>query len=239
MPPRPYYASEQAFRLYEPILLQAIQSLPNAICFTSSNRARQASTDSARCSDAISAWRCNRWDSPLSQVAALATDLRVWTYNERVYIGSKHARREFHAAREFAECHNRTFDQTGIVHYILNETKLQARERDRMSDPHTTPLAYNTRITPKPPLFPKPFPTEKVADESIILDPDLLSVAVTEDAIASPQPRALGELVEAIDSGKVTGEHSFDLEHLEQIKSLVAGRLNVAFGIRNNKIILF
>jgi hypothetical protein len=236
-----YYSSEQAFRIYEPIIIQAITAIPNAISFVTKDKTRKATTDAARCRDAISAWRVRRWPSPIGTVAALANDLRTWEYEGRCYIGNKSAHKEFHSTVAMAEAHNRPVDLSAICHYVLGEVKQIRKQPDPVNDPRVRRnLAFDSRITPRPLLRPKAFPTE--SPYQIPSAHDAVTPSTADSPIDTPQEPEqlpLSELIKQLDEGKITGQFPFEMDKMDEIKMLTAGRLNVAFGIRDGKIILF
>lgn len=94
-----FYESEKCFRRYENYIHQALLAYPEEIRFEP--EVRSAATDSARCRDAITAWRQKQWASNL-EVTAYKEQLKhltAWQYLGFVCIGHKDlmkiARREF------------------------------------------------------------------------------------------------------------------------------------------------
>ena len=242
MSKKPYYATENAFRLYEPIIIQAIASVPNAISFTSAAGARRATTDAARCRDALSSWRVRRWSSAIAPHAAIVATLRTWTYKERVFIGQKHAFMTFVTAQQFAESHNRAFDISSITHYHLDHQLIKNTMKVSPESMVGQRLLFDPRIASRPLLMPKPFPTEAPVTSGA--EPVLASVSVIPNAdISTPRTEKpavdLRALVEQLDSGKIAGQHLIDYDRLDEVIQLTTGRLNVAYGIRGDKIVLF
>lgn len=54
-----FYQSERCFRRYEKIIATALEKFPESVRFKSANR--EATTDSARCTNALASYRRNRW----------------------------------------------------------------------------------------------------------------------------------------------------------------------------------
>lgn len=54
-----YYQTEECFRRYELVIATALRKYPEPVRFKSSKR--KITTDSARCSNAITSYRTNRW----------------------------------------------------------------------------------------------------------------------------------------------------------------------------------
>ena len=73
-----FYRSEECFRRYEKVLAQALESYPNTVRFTS--RRRQATTDAARCADAITSYTRTRWQTAYPIFATFDDKpLTAWT----------------------------------------------------------------------------------------------------------------------------------------------------------------
>jgi hypothetical protein len=87
----PYFDSERCFRRYEPAIAIALERFPECICFKT---ARATSTDHARCVDAITYFKVNRWkiDDPVraarfENLVNGVANLRVWIEQDAVCIG--------------------------------------------------------------------------------------------------------------------------------------------------------
>lgn len=81
-----YHQSEACFRRYESVIQKALEQYPESVRFKSDRRT--ASTDSARCTNAIAAYRRNRWPTA-SAVFDLIEDraLSVWIEKDYSVIG--------------------------------------------------------------------------------------------------------------------------------------------------------
>ncbi len=220
-----YYASENAFRLYEPVLIQALTSIPAPISFVSKNQTRCAATDAARCRDTIAAWKVNRWESPISKVASRVAELRVWEYNERVYIGTAHARKEFNEMLRFCHVCNEIPNLRCINHYYLDEINFPL--------PSIQPPARPVDELPlRPLLFPRVFEFKDIHIPAA--HPRVTSITEVEEA----QPD-LAKIIDDIDNGIIVGQQSFPDIYEDEILRLIAGRLNIGMVKKDNTIILF
>lgn len=229
---QPYYASERAFRLYEPIIGQAIASLPNPISFVSKGETRHAATDAARCRDAISAWLISRWPSPLAKTAAIVATLRVFadTSLDKVFISDIIGIRRVKSALEFARVHGIAPDLTYVKHWLLTERKIDTGAIK--SPPADLPkLPVNPALIPRPLLFPSRFTHDDFAKA---VDPCLID----SDEITPPDS-TLRDTINGIESGALTGQHIFPIEQLPEIDLLLAGKLNVGKVVKDGQVILF
>lgn len=81
-----FHQSETCFRRYEHVIAQALERYPEPVRFKS--KARSVTTDSARCSDAIAAYKRNRWPVSSSFFDLIEErDLRVWVEKDLCVIG--------------------------------------------------------------------------------------------------------------------------------------------------------
>lgn len=86
---QPYHQTERCFRLYETYIIQALISYPSEVRFVPERRSIK--TDTARCRDAITSWRENKWDSALDPTAYAKQlrELTVWESLGHVCLGPK------------------------------------------------------------------------------------------------------------------------------------------------------
>lgn len=84
-----YYDSEKCFRRYEAVIIQAVIAYPEEVRFKPT--VRTINTDAARCRDAITSWRLNRWQAAICPVAYKVTlrELTAWSRLGFVCIGPK------------------------------------------------------------------------------------------------------------------------------------------------------
>jgi hypothetical protein len=82
-----YYESEQCFRRYENVIVQAVLSYPQEVRFKP--EVRSIATDEARCRDAISSWRRKKWISSVDQAAYqnAVNDIVVWSSLGYICVG--------------------------------------------------------------------------------------------------------------------------------------------------------
>jgi hypothetical protein len=223
-----YYASENAFRLYEPVLIQAIISIPHPISFVSKNQARCAATDAARCRDTIASWKVNRWESPISKAAARLSELRVWEFDDRVYIGTAHARKEFNSMLAFCDVHGESPNLKCINHYYLDEIHFPAPE----IPPPSPPKKPVEELPLRPLLFPRVFEFKDIHIPAA--HPRMTSITEAEEA----QPD-LAKIIDDIDKGILVGQQTFPDIYEDEILRLIAGRLNIGMVKKDSTIILF
>lgn len=82
----PFHQTERCFRRYEKIIATALEKYPEPIRFKS--QARTLSTDAARCNDAITSFKRNRWPTANSIFALIEErPLRVWIDRDVCVIG--------------------------------------------------------------------------------------------------------------------------------------------------------
>lgn len=81
-----FYASEKCFRRYENIIATALEKYPESVRFKSPSR--QNTTDSARCTNAISSYALNQWPCQNPIFAYFESrPLSVWMEKDYCVIG--------------------------------------------------------------------------------------------------------------------------------------------------------
>jgi hypothetical protein len=88
----PFYKSERCFRRYEPAIKYAVDKFPAEISFRPQG-GRTVATEKARCSDAITSWLKNRWETNTPLDPEKVGELVVYEFGDGfVRIASKHTR---------------------------------------------------------------------------------------------------------------------------------------------------
>lgn len=91
-----YYRTERCYRTYEPAITAACAAYPKAICYCPAGRCN-ATTDAARCRDAITRWCDEQWETTPDVILVKMRDITVWIEDrsgeELVFIGPKKLRK--------------------------------------------------------------------------------------------------------------------------------------------------
>lgn len=212
---RPWYASEECFRRYETVITAAIKEWPQIVKFKTG---RAVSTDAARCRDAISSLRLEKWPSDFNfdphypKVAKLSTMTEYY-----VYVGPRAELVKLRKRMEHASMFGSGNDwDHEITEVTMKEVELfQALDRPRREVKVTLPHLGE----------------EHVEDED------------EEPADVSYDGLELSAIIELIDSGKTTRPHFLDIsdDNITCVTQLIGDRLNVAWVIdkRQNQIRIF
>lgn len=81
-----FYQSEKCFRRYEKVIAQALEKYPESVRFKSPTRTQV--TDAARCTNAIAAYKRNRWTTAHSILDTIEDrPLSVWLEKDYCVIG--------------------------------------------------------------------------------------------------------------------------------------------------------
>lgn len=222
-----FYSTEQCFRRYEEFLIQAVHSFPTEIRVTDTTRA--ASTNQARCRDAISSWKAERWSSSVdyNTYARVIDQLRCWQYYGQVFVGAKSLAKLYLRT----EKKNRQVSQVEVERIRL----LTLRDLDKDIDGQVVKkLLEEQRKADALNEFRRVHIPEIHEPVKLKLFPKKLVTAPILHNPLEPEPvveLTLEEIVELIDSGEST-KHFFVANtphNWEKLTQLTEGRLNVAF----------